>query len=260
MYAFVTGASSGIGRDIARLLRKNGYDLIITARREDRLRELADELGDSTVCIPCDLSKKENCLELCRSLNEFNVEIAVNNAGFGLFGEFIETDLDNELDMININIKALHILTKYFTKRFVECDKGYILNVASIAGFMQGPLMATYYATKSYVIRLTAAVAQEAACKSTAVRYGLLCPGPVDTEFNSRAGVSFGLKSMTSEQVAEYAVKKMLGSIYQPYLFTNLQYMFPNLSVRLAVYAAKFSPSIITGKVCMNEQHKKKGT
>lgn len=259
MYAFVTGASSGIGRDIAKTLALYGYDLIITARREDKLSELAEILGDKTVVLPCDLSDKQECLKLCRKLEEYDIEICVNNAGFGLHGDFCETDLEKELSMVDLNVKALHIFTKYFAKRFTKEDRGYVLNVASIAGFMAGPLMATYYATKAYVVRLTMAVAEEVRVKTTGVRFGLLCPGPVDTEFNERADVSFPLAGMQSIDVARYAVDKMLTKLYKPTDYFNLTYMFPQPSFALAALGAKLSPSIISTRIAMAMQKKKNG-
>ena len=259
MYAFVTGASSGIGRDIARTLSLYGYDLIITARREDKLLELAEMLGENTVVLPCDLSDKEQCLKLCRELDKYDIEICVNNAGFGLHGDFCETELDRELTMVDLNVKALHIFTKYFAKRFSRDDMGYILNVASIAGFMAGPLMATYYATKAYVVRLTMAVAEEVRVKTTGVRFGLLCPGPVDTEFNERADVSFPLDGMKSIDVARYAVDKMLTKLYKSTDHFNLTYMFPQPSFALAALGSKLSPSFISTRIAMAMQKKKNG-
>lgn len=161
MIALVTGASSGIGRDMARYLNSLGYDLIITARDSKKLEELKNELNsknDRIVdVIVRDLSKTEECISLYNEIKakyEF-VDIVINNAGFGLCGKFCETSLEKELSMIDTNIKAVHILTKLFLKDMVEKDKGRILNVSSIAGFMPGPLMATYYSTKNYVLRLT---------------------------------------------------------------------------------------------------------
>ena len=137
MKALVTGASSGIGRDIARVLSNMGYDIIAVARDGVKLNDA------------------ETCKELYKTVKNKGVDVLVNNAGFGEFGEFTTTNLDKELSMINTNITAVHILTKLFLQDMVKRDKGYILNVASIAGFMPGPLMATYYSTKSYIVRLT---------------------------------------------------------------------------------------------------------
>ena len=158
MKALITGASSGIGRDIARLLNEKEYDLVLVARNEERLNQIKSELGqqdknNKIEIISIDLAKKENCLTLCKKVK--NVDILINNAGFGDCGYFSETDLDKELNMINTNITAVHILTKLYLQEMKKRNSGKILNVASIAGFMPGPLMATYYATKSYIVRLS---------------------------------------------------------------------------------------------------------
>ena len=132
----------------------------------------------------------------------------VNSAGYGIFGEFDKTDLDDEIDMINVNVTALHILTKLFLRDFKKRDKGYILNVASVAGFMTGPLLSSYYASKNYVVRLSLAIYEELRRSHSNVKITVLCPGPVDTNFNSRAGVNFSVKPVNADYVAEYALKK----------------------------------------------------
>ena len=210
MKALVTGASSGIGRDIAIALSDMGYDLILVARRKTKLEQLKKQLPGKTQVIIMDLSSTANCMKLYDKVKKEDIEVVVNNAGFGLFGEFDKTNLDKELDMIDTNIKAVHILTKLFLKDFKEKDSGYILNVASSAGFLSGPLMATYYATKGYVLKLTEAIYEELRRDGSNVYVGALCPGPVDTEFNKVAKVKFSIKPMTSEKVAEYAVDQML--------------------------------------------------
>lgn len=210
MKALVTGASSGIGRDIAIALSEMGYDLILVARRKTKLEQLKKQLPGKTTTIIMDLSSTANCMKLYDKVKKEDIEVVVNNAGFGLFGEFDKTNLDKELDMIDTNIKAVHILTKLFLKDFKEKDSGYILNVASSAGFLSGPLMATYYATKGYVLKLTEAIYEELRRDGSNVYIGALCPGPVDTEFNKVAKVKFSIKPMTSEKVAEYAVDQML--------------------------------------------------
>ena len=141
MRALITGASSGIGKDMARYLSKLGYDLIIVARNNEQLEQLKKELETNVEVIAMDLSNKENCYKLHEQVQ--NIDILVNNAGFGEFGEFVETDLEKEISLIQTNITALHILTKLYLKDMVKENKGHILNVASIAGFMPGPLMAT---------------------------------------------------------------------------------------------------------------------
>ena len=139
MLALITGASSGMGRDMARILAKNGYDLILVARRKERLLELKKELCTNITVISMDLSVLDNNYKLYERVRNKKIDLLINNAGFGLFGEFYETDLDTELKMIDLNIKAYHILTKLFLKDFIKKDQGYILNVCSSAGFMAGP-------------------------------------------------------------------------------------------------------------------------
>ena len=209
MKALVTGASSGIGREMAIVLADMGYDLILVARRKTKLEELKKKLPGKTTTIVMDLSSQANCMKLYDKVKKEDIEVVVNNAGFGLFGTFDKTNLDKELDMIDINVKAVHILTKLFLKDFKDKDSGYILNVASSAGFLSGPLMATYYATKGYVLKLTEAIYEELRREHSNVYIGALCPGPVDTEFNKVAKVKFAVKAMSSKDVAEYAVDQM---------------------------------------------------
>ena len=159
--ALITGASSGIGREIARELDRRGFRVIIVARREDRLKELAEELCDARV-IASDLSSVDACKKLYEDVKSERVTVLVNNAGFGKLGRFEDIPLEDELQMIDVNVKAVHVLTKLFLKDFIEEDRGYILNVASSAGLMPGgPMMATYYATKAYVTSLTSAIYDE---------------------------------------------------------------------------------------------------
>ena len=148
MKALITGASSGIGRDMARVLAKAKVDLILVARRKERLMELKKELPVHVTVVVLDVSKRENCEALYQRFVHEPIDILINNAGFGDYGEFHETELDKDLQMVQTNIQAVHILTKLFLKDFIRRDKGYILNVASSAAFLPGPLMATYYATK----------------------------------------------------------------------------------------------------------------
>ena len=207
MKALITGASSGIGRDMARYLAQKGWDLILVARREDRIRELQKELKDVDVrCITLDVGRAEDCYRLYELSKTDGVDMLINNAGFGLAGEYVRADLDTELNMIDVNIKAVHILTKLFLRDFVARDRGFILNVASSAGFMAGPLLSTYYATKNYVLRLTEAIYEELRRKGSHVRISALCPGPVNTEFNKVAKVKFAVDGISSEFCAKVAI------------------------------------------------------
>lgn len=210
MTALITGASSGIGRDMAHILSEEyGCDLILVARRMDRLRELKEQLPTRVQVIGCDLSQESCCRELHRRVKDKRIDIVINNAGFGLFGAFDETDLDREMQLIDTNIRAVHILTKLFLRDFIKRDSGYLLNVASSAAFFPGPLLASYYASKAYVLRLSEAIQEELRRKGSAVSVTVLCPGPVRTEFDQVADVRFSVKGMPSRRVAEYAIQKM---------------------------------------------------
>lgn len=215
MIALVTGASSGIGRDIARSLAKHGISVIITARRRDRLTELKDELiskyGIKVKCIAADLSDEKQVFALYEKVKKYNIDILINNAGFGVFGEFSENNLERELEMLNVNIKANHILFKLFLRDFKKRNIGYILNTASAAGFLPGPWFAAYYASKAYVVRMTYAVAEELRARNSNVRVCVLCPGPVCTEFSDTARVHFSIPAYPSSKLAEHAVREMFG-------------------------------------------------
>lgn len=239
MTALVTGASSGIGRDIARELAARGIRLVISGRNEAALEELRKEIGENRVkIITADLSDENECFRLYEEAKKYSPDILVNNAGFGLFGKFADTDLDTELKMIDVNIKAVHILAKLFLKDFREKNSGYILNVASAAGFMPGPYMATYYSTKNYIVRLTEALDRELKNEGSAVSVSAFCPGPVDTNFNSVAGVKFNLKGITSEAAAKYAVDGM---------FRRKVLIIPTITMKAAaVGAGLFPPSIVS--------------
>ncbi|MEE3334517.1 MAG: SDR family oxidoreductase [Ruminococcus sp.] len=211
MKALVTGASSGMGRDMARYLAEKGYDLILVARRGYRLEELRSELsGVSVRIIEKDLSIQENCFSLYDEVRDENVDFLINNAGFGVYGEFVSVPLEKELELINVNIRALHILTKLFLKDMYDRDSGVILNVGSAAGFLPGPTFSSYYASKNYVVRLTEAIHEEMRRRKKNIRVSALCPGPVNTEFNKVADVSFSVGGLRSEYVAKYAIDKAL--------------------------------------------------
>lgn len=248
MVALITGASSGIGADIARILSDKGYDLILVARNKRKMEVLAKELKTNAEIIPMDISSTYNCTELYNLVKKKNIDVLVNNAGFGLFGEFCCTKLDKELDMIELNVKTVHTLTKLFLKDFVKKDKGYILNVASSAAFMPGPLMATYYATKAYVLHLTESINEELRRKKSNVFICALCPGPVSTNFNKVAGVSFNLESLESYDVAKYAVKQM---------FKKKVVIIPGFKIKMGVFALKLLPRSLVRKIAYKIQKNK---
>ena len=246
MKALITGASSGIGRDIARELSKKGYELILVARDIEKLNELKNELKTSSEVVSMDVSKSENCKELHNRYND--IDILVNNAGFGDCGYFDKTDLEKELQMINTNIVGYHVLTKLYLQDMKKKNRGKILNVASIAGFMPGPLMATYYSTKAYVVRISEAIREELRREKSNVQISILCPGPVNTNFNKVADVQFALKGLSSEYVAKYAIEK---------LFKGKFYIVPGWKIRLARFGAKIAPNNLVAKICYNMQRRK---
>lgn len=209
--ALITGASSGIGFEIARYLASKKFELILVSRNREKLESIQKKLATKTTIIVMDLSNEQKVKELCVLIKNQNIDMLINNAGFGNFGEFSDTDLSNDLEMINTNIKAVHILTKYALKNMIKHDAGYILNVSSAAAFLPGgPLMSTYYSTKSYIYKLTEAINYELRVKKSNVVVSVLCPGPVDTNFNNQAGVKFATKSLKPNFVAKYAIDMLL--------------------------------------------------
>lgn len=248
MKALITGASSGIGKDIAIYLSSLGFDIIAVARNLNLLNDLKKEIKTSLEIISLDLSESNNCKKLYEMVKDKNIDILINNAGFGVFGEFSESSLDKELSMINTNITAVHILTKLFLKNMKENNKGYILNVASLAGFMPGPLMASYYSTKSYVIRLSEAISRELIKDKSKVSISVLCPGPVDTNFNNVANVNFNIKPLTSKFVAKYAIDNM---------FKNKLIIVPGFLSKIVRILTKIIPDNIVSYFTHNVQKRK---
>lgn len=231
MKALVTGASSGIGLEIAKYLDKLGYEVILVARNKEKLEDVAKTLTHKSKIIVMDLQQIEDIKSLYVLVKNDDIDILVNNAGFGLCGNFTELDLSKELEMIDINIKAVHILTKLFLKDMKRKNKGYILNVASSASFQSGPLMATYYSTKSYVYRLSEAINYELKKEKLNIHISCLCPGPVDTNFNNVANVKFAVKPLSASYVAKYAVDKML---------KNKMLIIPGIKMKLAKFFGRF--------------------
>ena len=253
IYAVVTGASSGIGTEIAKCLARQGYDMVLVARRRDRLEKLKKYLSKrydtDSIIIEEDLSGREGCERLYEKISGLDVEVFVNNAGFGDAGNFAETDPDKDIQMIDVNVKAVHILTKLMVTYFREKKEGYLLNVASSAGlFPAGPFMATYYATKAYVTSLTSAVAEELREEGSKVYVGALCPGPVNTEFNDVANVQFALKGISPKYCAAYAVHQM---------FKRKEIIVPTFRMKAAVFAQRLAPRKTIVKMTAGQQKKK---
>lgn len=246
--ALITGASSGIGRDMARVLSQKNYDLILVSRNKDMLESLKKELKTNVEIISMDLSSVDNCKKLYEQVKDKNIDILINNAGFGTIGSFRKTDIDKELSMIDLNVKAVHVLTKLFLNDFVKRDSGYILNVSSASAFQPGPLMATYYSTKCFVYHLTLAIYEELRQMNSNVKISCLCPGPVNTNFNKVANCEFKLDALSSEYVAQYAIDKM---------FKNKLLIIPGFKIKLLYIFGRFLPNKLKLKITYNIQYRK---
>ena len=249
MKALITGASSGIGMEIAKILAKQKCELILVARNREKLENLQRTLPTKSTIIVTDLSNEQKVKELYVVTRSEKIDILINNAGFGACGDFETVPIGKELEMINTNIKAVHILTKSFLRDMIERDSGYILNVSSISGIMPGgPLMDTYYATKAYVRSLTNGIWYELKNKKSNVSVSLLCPGPVDTNFNNVANVQFSIKPMNAKIVADYAIKEM---------FKKKRIIIPGVKIKLTSFFYRFVPEKFLLKTTYKIQKKK---
>ena len=248
MKALVTGASSGIGLEISKYLDSLGYEMILVSRSKNDLEMLQLKLKNKSKIVVMDLSDEANIKSLYVLCKNEDIDILVNNAGFGTCGYFSDTDLNKDIEMINLNIKAVHLLTKLFLKDMMKRDKGYILNVASTAAFQSGPLMAVYYGTKAYVYRLTESISYELKKQKSKVKISALCPGPVDTNFNKVAGVNFSIKPLTSKYVAKYAIDKML---------KNKMLIIPGFKIKCAKFFGRFLSDEMLMRITYRVQKKK---
>ncbi len=249
MKALVTGASSGIGKEIAFRLMEFGYDLIVVSRNKEDLNQIYKSCKEKVTKIEMDLKDTENCYQLYEKVKKMDIDILVNNAGFGDAGNFTETSLEKELEMIDVNIRAYHILMKLFLQDFQKRNRGRILNVASMAGFMPGPYMATYYATKAYIVNLSLAVIEELKNEGSAVKISCFCPGPVKTNFSKNAHVHFKIGSLSAKKASELAVNGM---------FLNKSIILP-LNMKLNYILVKVSPMwMILGVNSMIQQRASK--
>ena len=236
----ITGASAGIGLELARVFAAKGHRVALTARRVERLDQLASEIvaagGKQPLVIPCDLQRADACEAIERALAAAGVELEylVNNAGFGVFGHAIKRDRNDQLGMIAVNVCALTDLTLRFADQLVR-NRGGILNIGSIAGFLPGPGMAVYYASKAYVLSFTEAMRCELA--PLGVRVTVVCPGPVLTEFQARAGFAPGFDSAILEvSAAEVARQGYEG------LMANKRAVLPGLLIKLVPFLLRLFP------------------
>lgn len=249
MYALITGASSGIGFESAKILASKGYDLIITARSIDKLNKLKElvekDYQKKVVIIPLDISKRESLDELFTMTKDYEIEVVINNAGLGKVGMFNEVTDAEDYNMIDINVTAMHMVLKHYAD---VMTKGYILTVASIASFAPGPKMATYYATKNYIRSYAEALRYELKKMKKDVSITILAPGPVNTNFNDTANVTFTLKGVAADKCASYAIKRM---------FKKKKFATPKWSVRAATRLMRILPHRTSMRICYKSQSKK---
>jgi uncharacterized protein len=236
----ITGASSGIGTELARVFAAKGHRLALTARRADRLERLAAELKSAgkpePIVIPCDLEAHDagERIEAALAAAGVELEYLVNNAGFGLFGRSTELDHDGQLGIVDVNIRALTDLSLRLSRSLIK-NRGGLLNVGSIAGFLPGPGMAVYYASKAYVLSFTEALRKE--LEPYGVRVTVVCPGPVLTEFQTRAGFSPGFDSavlnVSPREVAEQAYRGLMA---------NKRAVLPGLGIKMVPLLLRLFP------------------
>ena len=240
--ALITGPSAGIGLELAWIFAEHGYDLVLVARSADKLRRLAEDLksrhGISAHVIVKDLSNPTAPLQIFQEIQnqKIPVEILVNNAGFGTYGPFAETSLEKELELIRLNISALTQLTKLFLPAMLERKSGKIMNVASTAAFQPGPLMAVYYASKSYVLSFSEALAAE--LSGTGVSVTVLCPGPTESDFQKTAGIDgkillFRLTMMKARKVAKIGYDGLM---------KKKRIVIPGFTNRLLPFGVRIAP------------------
>lgn len=248
MKCIVTGASSGIGRDIAKYLGSLGHEVILVSRSRIKLDELSRKIENSRVYV-VDLRNDEELDKFCQFIKKERPQVLINNAGFGAFGLYDEISILKEMDMIRVNVVAMHKVSK----AFLECmssSKTYLLNVASSAGLMPGgPMMSTYYATKSYVRSYSLGLYKELRSEKRNLSISVLCPGPVNTNFNNVAGGTFSVKALSSEYVAKYAVKKM---------FRGKLLIIPGIQMKMGVFFSRFMPTKLLLSIAFKIQHKKR--
>ncbi len=242
--ALITGASSGIGYELARVFARNGYDLVLVARNKQRLNQLADELrqqfGTATKVISKDLSDEKSAQEIVDELQQVSIEvdILVNNAGFDVHGNFYETDMGRELQMIQVNLVTLTQLTKLLLGGMRERGYGRILNLGSTGSFIPSPLNAVYSATKAYVLSFSEAIAEE--LRGSGVTVTVLCPGATRTEFQRRAGMEsvrlLRLGVMDAKTVAEIGYRALM---------TGKRVVVPGLLNRVQILLARLLPTSV---------------
>ncbi len=247
-FALITGASSGIGSEFARVLAANGHNLVLTARNAERLEQLAGSLrqryGVEAVVIPADLSgpnAPRNVYDEVRR-REIEVDVLINNAGFSVYGPFVETDPDSEMRMLQVNVVAVSVLTKLFARDMVARGRGRILNLGSTGSFAPAPFGSLYAASKAFVLSFSEALAEE--LRGTGVTVTALCPGPTRTEFAERAGMTntkiFRGRVMSAQQVVSIGYRALMA---------GRTTVITGLGNNLMVWGMRFAPRALVARI-----------
>jgi short-subunit dehydrogenase len=253
MLALITGASSGIGKAMAHYLADHGWDLILVSKNSDRLKRTCEELKEKGVRLTAcahDLSRREQCFRLYEEVRSRQIDLLINSAGTGVFGSFAETGLGDELLQIDLNVAAVHILTKLFLRDMLARDSGVILNVGSSAGFMAGPVFSGYYASKNYVVRLTEAIHEELKRRGSHVKISVLCPGPVRTDFDRAAGISHSMRGLDPETVAAFGIRNAL---------KGRRTAVPGFSMKAGLFLSRLLPESLMLRITYRIQNRKNG-
>ena len=253
-YTLITGASTGIGYELSKLFAKDKHNLILVSRNKNKLQSVKNELLKYNIDIKIlalDLESSKDIESLFNyiEINKLAVNILINNAGIGTFGDFNDIEWSKEEALIDINIKALTQLTKYFLPKIIDYKNGGVLNVASTAAFCSGPRMAAYYASKAYVLNLTEAIYEE--CKGNGIKISCLCPGPVKTSFQGKAGIKKSESAkkylMDAEEVAKVCYKDFnKGKLI----------IIPGMKNKLLVMGNKLLPRSISRKIILKTNRK----
>lgn len=247
----ITGATTGIGYELAKLFAKDKYNLVIVARNESKLKEVSEKFridhGVNVKVISSDLSKTHSAKEIYEEVRKenINIDVLINNAGFGSLGSFADSDLTNDLDMIQLNITSLVILTKLFLNDMIVNNSGKIMNVSSTAAFQPGPGMALYYATKSFVLHFTEAIAEELVDSEITVT--ALCPGPVITEFQNRAAIQ-NVKLLNRKISGLMSAEEVAAKGYKG-LMEGKRIVIPGTINKFLPFMVRFSPRKLVTKV-----------
>lgn len=252
----ITGASSGIGRELAWCFAESGSDVVLVARREDRLRELAAALeekhGIGARVLAADLSDPDAPTDIHSRLAVSPIDVLVNNAGFGARGRFVDLPADRQMDMVQVNVSAVTQLARLFLPAMLERGRGGIINVASTAGFQPGPSMAVYYASKAYVLSFSEALHEE--CKDTGVTVTCLAPGPTPTEFQERASAERVLVSQMNPTPVDFVARAGFDGFR-----AGKALVVPGVTNRIGTMLVRFSPRAAVRKVVRFLNQKKMG-